>query len=113
MKESDSSPVVSLSLFLLSGAMGVIGRGKASETVFLPFPFPSPLLSTRALGKDDWGRVSERITNRFVFNCLRQISVDDRLLEGRTKSSTQFLPADRKTGDHHAEGCTIFGCQQA
>ena len=41
MKESDSSPVVSLS-FSLSGARGVMGRRKASERVFLPFPFPSP-----------------------------------------------------------------------
>ena len=77
------------------------------------FPSHQPLLSKRALGEDDWGRVSERITNLFVFNCLRQISVDDRVLEGRPKSSTQFLPADRKTGGHHAEGCTIFGCEQA
>ena len=41
MKESDSSPVVSLS-FSLSGARGVMGRRKASERVFLPFPFPLP-----------------------------------------------------------------------
>ena len=30
------------------------------------FPSHHPLLSTRALGEDDWGRVSERITNQFV-----------------------------------------------
>ena len=107
-------PQSSLSLFfsLVARWVWLEGGKRVRESSSL-FPSHHPLLSTRALGKDDWGRVSERITNRFVFNCLRQISVDDRLLEGRTKSSTQFLPADRKTGDHHAEGCTIFGCQQA
>ena len=28
------------------------------------FPSHHPLLSTRVLGEDDWGRVRERITNR-------------------------------------------------
>ena len=38
---ADSSPVVSLSL--LSGVRGVMGRRKAKEReVFLPFPLPSP-----------------------------------------------------------------------
>ena len=52
-------PQSSLSLFLLSGAMGVIGRGKASERVFLPFPFPSPpafdaRVRQRRLGTSQW-----------------------------------------------------------
>ena len=49
----------SLSLFLLSGAMGVKGTRKASERVSLPFPFPSaPAFEARVrrrrLGTSQW-----------------------------------------------------------
>ena len=52
-------PQSSLSLFLLSGAMGVKGTRKASERVSLPFPFPSaPVFEARVrrrrLGTSQW-----------------------------------------------------------
>jgi len=39
----DSSPVVSLSLSLLSGERGDGKKESEGDSVFLPFPFPSPL----------------------------------------------------------------------